>query len=347
MAGAWRRVAADKAIREMNEAILILGTPVLPSGRTRVLIRRHYASAPGIWGATVSLFIFLSIPLLALRLNIELVDAALRLADDPPFGLDSDEFTLAELWDTVSDSNPVMFAGGIALALIALVGAGIFLTGIGLFLSVILRWQTDRLKGESGSSHYLAAGAASAVHQAAAAYRSAPGSPKQQSQLRHLTELLDRIYVSILRISDVHEAVHRRSRRRGKLRDHHLKVIAALQEHEAAIDIDARTALPDLAETLTNIANAYSEGKIGQLLPGSEIDHLSPAEVAKGQRFKVVVLAVVLGGCGISVAFLDLPDTATTSLIGAIGITFVSLVYGRRAREGLDLLDSLRGIQRS
>ncbi len=30
MAGAWRRVAADKAIREMNEAILILGTPVLP-----------------------------------------------------------------------------------------------------------------------------------------------------------------------------------------------------------------------------------------------------------------------------------------------------------------------------
>ncbi len=124
-------------------------------------------------------------------------------------------------------------------------------------------------------------------------------------------------------------------------------MIAALQEHEAAIDIDARTALPDLAEALTNIANAYSEGKIGQLLPGSEIDHFSPAEVAKGQRFKVVVLAVVLGGCGISVAFLDLPDTATTSLIGAIGITFVSLVYGRRAREGLDLLDSLRGIQRS
>lgn len=346
MAGAWRRVAADKAIREMNEALLTLGVPIFPTGRTRVLIRRYYASTPGMWGALGSLFVFLYIPLLLLRVNVALADAMFRLADDPPFGLEPGDLALAALWDTVSGSDPFWFSVTITLTLSALIVVVIVLGGIGLFVSVILRWQMDRLKGNSGSSHYIAAGIAGAVHVAAVACRSAPGSPKQQRQLRHLTESLHSVYAGILRTSDIHEAVYRRSRRRGRLRDHHLKVIAALQEKEMAIDVDVHAALPDLAEALTRIVNAYSEGRIGQLLPVSEIDHLAPAEIAKGEHIKMVVVAVLLGGCGILVSFLDLPDTATTSLIGAIGITIASMVYGRKARQAMDVLDSVRGIQR-
>ncbi|KES02960.1 hypothetical protein BU52_33110 [Streptomyces toyocaensis] len=154
------------------------------------------------------------------------------------------------------------------------------------------------------------------------------------------------MYDEILHIGDVSVSVRRRSSRRRRLRKHHLKVVAALQEKEAAIDVDVRAALPDLAETLTKVANAHSEGRIGQLLPASEVDHVPPVEHVKREHIRMVAVAVLLGGFGVLVAFLDLPDTATTSLIGAIGITAASVVYGLKARQGMDILDSVRGIQR-
>jgi hypothetical protein len=310
------------------------------------MLRRYHATAPGVWGALGSLFLYFFIPFLLLRANIELVDATLYFFGNPPFGLKSSDFTLSALWETVSSTNAIQFAGIISLTLTALGCLCILLFGIGVITSEVLRMQANRLKGESGSAHSLAAQIARAIRLAALAYRRAPGNPAQQEALGNLSSRLHDVYDGLLRISDLSASVGRRSNRRGKLREHHLKVIAALQEKEAAIDVDVRAALPDLAETLVRIVDAYSDGKIGQLLPASEIDHVALAEVAKGEHFKMLAIAILLGGCGILVAFLDLPDTATTSLIGAIGITTASMVYGRKARQAMDVLDSVRGIQR-
>lgn len=310
------------------------------------MIRRYYATAPGTWRALSSLFLIFFIPLLLLRAYIELVDAILRLFNDPPFDLKSSDFTLTATWETVSSVNLVKFAGITALALTALSVAAVFLTGIGMIISEVLRIQWNRLRGNPANKYHLASQSAKIIHLAAQAYRRPLGSMAQQEILGSLASALQFMYDEILHISDTSTAVHRRLSRRRELRKHHLKVIAVLQKKEAAIDVDVRAALPQLAETLAGIANAYSEGRIGQLLPAAEIDHVTPVEIVKREHFRMVAIAVLLGGLSVLVALLNLPSTATTSLIGAIGITVASMIYGRKARQGMDVLDSIRGIQR-
>ena len=112
------------------------------------------------------------------------------------------------------------------------------------------------------------------------------------------------------------------------------------------IDKDCRLALPALAETLLRIANSYSSGKIGELLPAAEVESLTPARSRDLEPFKMMLTALMLSGSALLVTLLDLPDAAITSLIGAMGIIAVSLVYGANARRGLEVLDSVRGIQR-
>lgn len=57
----------------------------------------------------------------------------------------------------------------------------------------------------------------------------------------------------------------------------------------------------------------------------------------------MVITALFIAGAAVAIAVLDLPDAATTALIGAAGILGVSLVYGRSARSAMDLIDVIRG----
>ncbi|MGW4007948.1 hypothetical protein [Streptomyces sp. NPDC004763] len=310
------------------------------------MIRRYCATAQSVWRPLTSFFLIFFISLLMVRSYIELVDIILRVADHPPFGLKSGDFTITALWDAASSSNLIRFATLIALALTVLFLALTWLLGICLIASKLIRMQWDRLRGAPSNRYRVAAETANAIRLCELAYRRAPGSVAQQQALRTLASSLHIVYSVILRLSETSAPVHPQSKRMGQLRKHHLKVIAVLQEKEEALDVDARTALPDLAETLARITNTFSEGKIGQLLPDSEVAHVTPVAPVKREHVRMIAVAVLLGGCGVLVAFLDLPDTATTSLIGAIGITIVSMVYGHQARKGLELSDSLRGIQR-
>jgi len=306
------------------------------------MIRRHYETGPTWWGAIGAFLTSLAVPLMMLRVYIEVVDRALRFWD----GSKSSEFTLAAAWEKLSDSNAIVFTLIASLSLTLLCVALFFLVGVG-FGAADVTWRLWQHGWFPQRSQYrLPAQIATAVRKADMAYKRPPGSVAQQQALSSLARTLHYIYDEILRISGQSVTVTHPSRRGKLLREHHLKVIGALEEKEAVIDVDVRTALPELAETLTRIVNNYSAGKIGQLLPASEIDHATPFEPVKRNHFKMAAVAVLLGGCGVLVAFLDLPEAATTSLIGAIGITIVSIIYGPRAREGLDFLDSVRGIQR-
>lgn len=48
----------------------------------------------------------------------------------------------------------------------------------------------------------------------------------------------------------------------------------------------------------------------------------------------------------LTAVLLDVPEAALTSVVGAAGIVAVSLIYGRNSSARLDILDSVRGIQR-
>ncbi|MEV4041489.1 hypothetical protein [Streptomyces sp. NPDC049744] len=312
------------------------------------MIRRYYA-AGSLWlGTTGFIILMYLVPFAVLRLYIEAVDSLVQYINAPSSVAQSGDLTFSNVWEKLSNSNPIVFTLVASVSLTFASFALLSLVVVTFIAAMVVRAQWRRMMGPAGNPYALAAETALAVHRAMRAYRRPPGSLSQQEALRLLAVSLRAVYRNILNISDKTVTVHRDSKRRKLLRDHHLKVVGALEVKESAIDVDARTALPDLAETLTRILNNYSEGKIGQLLPSSEIDHVTPFEPIKRERerFKMVAVALLLGSCGVLVAFLNLPDTATTSLIGAIGITIVAIVYGRKARQGLDLLDSIRGIQR-
>ncbi|MET7809765.1 hypothetical protein ABZT26_02760 [Streptomyces sp. NPDC005395] len=310
------------------------------------MIRRYHATGVTPSGSLASLILMFGVSVVLLRFYIEVVDATLKAFDDPPFGLTSNDFTLSSSWETVSDSPPSKFILIATLVLTFAAGSLFGLFVLSLVIREALRLLWKRSIGPIWNESRLAVVIAKAVPRAMAAYRCPPGSVAQNEALNALAYSLRNVYEELLRVANETRTVPFRSKRRDRLREHHFKVIAAIEEKEAAIDVDARTALPDLAETLMKIANAYSSGKIGQLLPDADLAHVTPFEPPKREHFKMVAVAVLLGGCGVLVAFLDLPDTATTSLIGALGIAIASMVYGRRAREAMDLLDSLRGIQR-
>lgn len=134
-----------------------------------------------------------------------------------------------------------------------------------------------------------------------------------------------------------------RSHRRPALRQHAGLVIAALRQVERDLDNAPQDSLPRLAEMLLMIADRYSQGLIGRLLDEEYLQDLEP--VRDHEPVRMAITAVMLTVVGVSAAFLDLPDAATTYIVGGVGIVLVSLIYGRRG-AGLDILDSVRGIQR-
>ncbi|MFD0253871.1 hypothetical protein ACFVGX_23510 [Streptomyces sp. NPDC127113] len=310
------------------------------------MIRRYYATRTTPWGLLGSFITLIALPPALVRVYVELIDRALQVLDDPPFGLKRGDATLSSLWESMSDSDWMLFTGTVSLALAILFLAIIWQVATTVLVTTLLKMAWKYLMEGSWNASRFPKEIAKVIEVAVGAYSRPSGSAAQQAHLNRLDYVLRTVYEALVRMSSEIVTVSTPSRRRDCLREHHLKVIAVLREKESALDVDARTALPDLAETLTRIANAYSAGRMGQLLPASETDHVTPFEPPKRGPFKMVAVAVLLGGCGVLVAFLDLPDTATTSLIGAMGITIASMVYGHKARNSLDILDSVRGIQR-
>jgi hypothetical protein len=260
--------------------------------------------------------------------------------------LPSVRFTPDALWELTTEGNGVIFAATVALALLGLFIGIIAVMTVAFLFYLVMAFCWRYLWKARTRRYTLVHEVAQSIDYAAKAYGRAPGSAAQQDQLRSLAISLAGISKSILAVTDVSKSVTRRSHRKATLRKHHLQVIAALQEKERVIDTNVRAALPDLAQTLTRIANSYSEGKIGELLPVSEVGSLHPAHTRNFEPLKMILTALLLSGFALLVTMLDVPEAATTSLVGAAGIAAVSVVYGTKARQGLDILDSVRGIQR-
>lgn len=56
-----------------------------------------------------------------------------------------------------------------------------------------------------------------------------------------------------------------------------------------------------------------------------------------------MVAALLIAGAAVGITFVDLPAGADTYVMGACGIFVLTLLYGRRVQQFLDLLSTLRG----
>ncbi|WP_345656593.1 hypothetical protein [Streptomyces siamensis] len=132
-----------------------------------------------------------------------------------------------------------------------------------------------------------------------------------------------------------------RSHRRKQLKHHAGLVVAALRQAEARLDSDGDAALTTLAAALLKVAERAAVGRIGALLDDEVSPELTPAR--DWEPFRLAVAAVLIAACAVALAFLHVPDAAQAYAVGACGVLVLTLIYGRRVQQFLDLLGSLGG----
>ncbi|MER6919554.1 hypothetical protein [Streptomyces spiralis] len=131
------------------------------------------------------------------------------------------------------------------------------------------------------------------------------------------------------------------SSRARRLREHQNLVVAAIQRAETQLDVAPIASLTSLSTLLMKIADGYTRGQRGALLPPEDLQDLQP--VRDWEPVRMVITALFIAGAAVAIAVLNLPDSATTALVGASGVLGASLVYGRGARSALDVAGFVQG----
>ncbi|MFE0402846.1 hypothetical protein ACFW19_13255 [Streptomyces nigra] len=133
-------------------------------------------------------------------------------------------------------------------------------------------------------------------------------------------------------------------RRRKEVKHHAALVAAAIERSVVGIYATPDTALRELAAMSHTIATRCADCRPGALLDDSQLAGLAPVRTHEVLRLLTASTLTVAAAVGIGL--LNLPGSVTPLLIGGIGLTFFSLVYGHNNPRSLELLDSVRGIQR-
>ncbi|WP_158710515.1 hypothetical protein [Streptomyces flavochromogenes] len=340
------REKADDEILNLRSNLTTLGVAIGVTGPTRTMIRRYHATRMWFGRSLFNLFMFFFIPTLVLRIYLDWVETVVRAMRNPPIDVAIPADNLNEWWSLAKEANPIAFSAAVSMAFMVLLIGIISIVAAALLIYFVTIFSFKHFWRSPSRKYVLVHHVSNAIDYAARAYQKAPGSAKQQILLRGLSSELREIHKEVALITRFNKTITRSSHRRIPLHTHHLQVIAKLQEQERGIDVDVRSALTTLAETLTKVANAHSVGKIGELLSETEVGSLSPARSRDFEPLKMALTALMLSGSVLLVTFLDLPDAAVTSVVGAMGILAVSVIYGSNARRGLEILDSVRGIQR-
>ncbi|MGW1796880.1 hypothetical protein ACWCQN_12925 [Streptomyces sp. NPDC001984] len=117
--------------------------------------------------------------------------------------------------------------------------------------------------------------------------------------------------------------------------------MAALRQAETRIDVDP-AALSELAAMAMTLADRATSGNIGALLDDTQIpEGLTPAR--DWEFLRLAAAAVLIAAAAVGTSLLDLPDGASTYVVGGCGVVVLTLLYGRRVRQFLDLLGVLGG----
>jgi hypothetical protein len=130
--------------------------------------------------------------------------------------------------------------------------------------------------------------------------------------------------------------------RRHALQEHAGLVTAALRKEALRLDgPECDEALKRLAKMLITIAERYSDGHLGALLPTNELEGLTPVRHREGWQLTLMVSGIVTVTAGATVA--GLPDGATAVAGPALAGLVMWWVNRRRgSRETGDAFDLFR-----
>ncbi|MFD8542523.1 hypothetical protein [Streptomyces sp. NPDC059649] len=344
LAGLVRRLRlrrGDAAVKSLEKSLTALSLGPRPSPAIRVGLRR-YAQAEGpltltkqllagywLWGITV-------IPA--------------RQALDAVTGRD---VHFAAWWERalrrLTQASPEELARGIIP--LAILGSLLTLFLMLYWVVWLLLWGTATGTSPSLSAKSVNArrwkllGRGSRVISACAAARTARGQSRTK-KLGAVARALDSYASAIVVGSRRRGTVHRRSHRQRGLSEHARKVVAVLRQAESRLDEGAEDdALRDIAQLVLTSMDRYATGALGTLLDASVLAGVTA--VPDRGRYKPVAAVAVVAALGVVLTLLDVPATVTTYVISAVGIIALSWAQRGSAGGGLDLLDSVRGMQRS
>ncbi|MER6138491.1 hypothetical protein ABT174_00315 [Streptomyces sparsogenes] len=188
----------------------------------------------------------------------------------------------------------------------------------------------------------LAAKAADVVAACAAAHGAA--GERRRRKLNTVADSVTAFSRTVAKGYRLRGGVSRLSHRRQPLKHHARLTIAALRAAESRLDTETDQALQDLATLAVKVADQYVAGRLGALLDENELTGLEP--VSEHELLRMGLAVVLIAAAAVGVAVLNLPAAAQTPLLGVSGVIILAVVFKRNYRAGLDILDSVRAIQR-
>ncbi|MFI9185582.1 hypothetical protein ACIGXG_25560 [Streptomyces goshikiensis] len=160
-------------------------------------------------------------------------------------------------------------------------------------------------------------------------------------KLTALARCLRDVETAVLKARRTRQTVLRYSHRGAGLREHAGQVVARLREAEARLDTDPSEAFQELARLLMTIAENYTAGRVGALLPASELTGRRSVKDRELIKLSAVILALV--GVAIAAPLVGLPEGTLLPVLGGVGLLLLLATFRRRYRDYLDLLPFVQG----
>ncbi|MEE4421162.1 hypothetical protein [Streptomyces bugieae] len=131
------------------------------------------------------------------------------------------------------------------------------------------------------------------------------------------------------------------SLRRKVLKEHERNVVGALRKAELLLDSDPQSALRELGALLHKISERYCDARVGALLDAEELDEVQPAPDREALR--LITLAILLVGASIVFPLVGVPDSVAPIVMAGFSLVLAALLWGRGARQALDVLGLFLG----
>ncbi len=233
-------------------------------------------------------------------------------------------------------TGPVEGWGGLALLLTA--------TYATLFRLHLMAWMFSPLRKRRPRPSHYAIPLNCAVVLARCHAASTASLPGRGPALLVVDRAATHLERALLRLPSDRRLAPYGSPRRKALKTHVALVCAALQKARVELDSDPASALSELAEMAGVILKRHADRRYGALLDDSTISGLEP--VRSRELLRLLGTVTLVAGAAVGIGYLNPPTAAVPLLIGSFGLLVVSVIHGPRTHRPLDLLDSLRGIQR-
>ncbi|MFB8381057.1 hypothetical protein [Streptomyces rubiginosohelvolus] len=134
------------------------------------------------------------------------------------------------------------------------------------------------------------------------------------------------------------------SQRRKAANKHGRLVAALLRQKIQEIDMNPVGISVEIAGVTTILCENYSRARLGALVDPQYLTGVTPANDHEWAR--LALAATLTTGAAIGIGFAGLPDAVAPIALGSIALLIFTGALGGSSPRSLELLDSMRGVQR-